>query len=106
MGSLSNAPVSDLNLEHYEKITNTNVKGTMLCVAAVSKAMSRQEPRSYEGRHGSRSLGRGSIVNMGSAASYVASSGMIPYVTSKHAIIGLTKSAGTLHRSRFFLNAV
>ncbi len=66
----------------------------MHCVRAVSKAMSAQEPLSYEGRHGSRSLGRGSIINLGSAASYMASEGMLSYTTSKHAVIGITKSAG------------
>jgi NAD(P)-dependent dehydrogenase (short-subunit alcohol dehydrogenase family) len=75
-------------------INNINAKGTMHCVRAVSKAMSAQEPLSYEGRHGSRSLGRGSIINLGSAASYMASEGMLSYTTSKHAVIGITKSAG------------
>ena len=69
----------------------------MLCVRAVSKAMSVQEPIVYEGRHGRRSLGRGSIINLGSAASYMASEGMLSYVASKHAVIGITKSAGKPH---------
>ncbi|KAK3172342.1 hypothetical protein OEA41_005663 [Lepraria neglecta] len=93
VSSSSDAPVSDLSLEDYARITDTNIKGTMLCVRAVSKAMSTQEPLTYEGRRGSRSLGRGSIVNMGSASSYVGTPGTMSYTTSKHAIIGLTKTA-------------
>ena len=73
----------------------------MLCVRAVSKAMSTQEPLTYEGRRGSRSLGRGSIVNMGSASSYVGAPGTMSYTTSKHAIIGLTKTAGKQVHSVF-----
>ncbi|KAL2051268.1 hypothetical protein ABVK25_008517 [Lepraria finkii] len=65
----------------------------MLCVRAVSNAMSTQEPLTYEGRRGSRSLGRGSIVNMGSASSFVGAPGTMSYTTSKHAIIGFTKIA-------------
>lgn len=88
------ARTSDLSLDQYEMINNINAKGTMHCVRAVSKVMSAQEPLSYKGRHGSRSLGRGSIINLGSAASYIASEGMLSYTASKHAVIGITKSAG------------
>jgi NAD(P)-dependent dehydrogenase (short-subunit alcohol dehydrogenase family) len=71
-----------------------NVKGTLLCVRAVTKAMIKQEPLSIKGRNGLRSLGRGSIVNLGSANSYVALAGKAPYTISKHAVMGITKTAG------------
>ena len=80
----------------FSRTLETNVRGTMLCVRAVSKAMVAQEPLSYESRRsGTRSLGRGSIINVGSVNSHVAAPGMMPYTVSKHAIIGITKSAGT-----------
>ena len=66
----------------------------MLCIRAVSKAMSKQDPLTYESRSGIRSLGRGSIVNLGSANSYIGVPGKLPYTAAKHAIIGITKSAG------------
>ena len=91
------ARISHLPLDEYERINDINAKGTMLCVRAVSKIMLAQEPISYKGRHGPRSLGRGSIINLGSAASYMASEGMLSYVASKHAVIGITKSAGKPH---------
>lgn len=69
----------------------------MLCVRAVAKVMAAQEERSYQSRRfGERSLGRGSIVNLGSANSHVGAPGMMSYVASKHAIIGITKTAGAL----------
>lgn len=72
-----------------------NAKGTMLCVRAVTKAMISQEPKVYKGRNGKeRSLGRGCIVNIGSALSYAAGPGMMAYVSSKHALLGITKVAG------------
>ena len=50
----------------------------MLCMRSVTKAMLAEEPRIYTGRHGiERSLGRGSIVNLGSALSYAAGPGMM-----------------------------
>jgi NAD(P)-dependent dehydrogenase (short-subunit alcohol dehydrogenase family) len=67
----------------------------MLCVRAVTKTISAQEPKVYKGCHGAeRSLGRGSIVNLGSGLSYGAGPGMMAYVASKHAIMGITKVAG------------
>lgn len=74
----------------------------MLCVRAVSKAMSTQEPAQHQGRHGERSLGRGSIINIGSATSYVAGPNMMAYVASKHAVIGITKTAGKHPFELFF----
>jgi NAD(P)-dependent dehydrogenase (short-subunit alcohol dehydrogenase family) len=67
----------------------------MLCTRAVTKAMMDQEPLTTKGRHGDeRSLGRGCIVHLASSASYIAGPGMMAYVASKHAVMGITKVAG------------
>lgn len=67
----------------------------MLCVRAVTKAMIEQEPKLYKGRTGKeRTLGRGCIINLGSALSYAAGPGMMAYVASKNALLGITKVAG------------
>jgi len=64
----------------------------MLCVRAVTKAITAQEPKSHKGRHDDeRSLGRGCIVNLVSALSYAAGPNMMAYTASKHAVIGITK---------------
>ena len=68
----------------------------MLCVRAVSKAMSTQEPLTYKGRHGERSLGRGSIINITSVMSLIGAAGKLPYVASKPAVLGMTKTAGKI----------
>ncbi|KAJ2978635.1 hypothetical protein NUW58_g7436 [Xylaria curta] len=93
MGNISGAVIPNLKVDIFSKTIEVNIKGTMLCIRAVAKAMASQEPLSYKSRHGERSLGRGSIVNLGSANSYVAAPGMASYTTSKHAVIGLTKSS-------------
>lgn len=75
----------------------------MLCVSIVSKAMSFQEPVVYKGRHGERSLGRGCIVNIGSAASFAAGPNMLAYVASKHGVMGITKTAGIYMPNHCFI---
>ena len=68
----------------------------MLCIREEPKAMAKQEPTMIEGHGGQRSLGRGSIINIGSSNSYIGLSGSMPYTTSKHAMMGITKTAGML----------
>lgn len=95
MGNISGAITPNIKSDIFSRTLDVNVRGTMLCMRAVSQAMAAQEPLSYESRrHGKRSLGRGSIVNLGSANSHVAASGMMPYTASKHAVMGITKTAG------------
>lgn len=94
MGNVSGAMTPNIKVDGFSKTIETNVLGTMLCVRAVSKAMAGQEPLTHQGRRGSRDLGRGSIVNLGSVSSYCAAPGMMPYTASKHAVVGITKTAG------------
>lgn len=94
MGNVSGATIPNLNLDSFSTTVDTNVKGAVLFTHAITRAMQKQETLNYTSRHGTRSLGRGSIVLLGSVSSYVTAPGMLPYVTSKHAIVGITKSAG------------
>ena len=94
--NVSGALTPEINTDAFAKIIETNLTGTMLCLRAVSGAMAKQEPRSHTGRHGTRSLGRGSIVCLGSLASYVPMIGAMGYSAAKHAVIAMVKTAGTL----------
>ena len=71
-----------------------NCKGMFHCVRAEINAMKAQEPRPVSARDPKRGVTRGAIVNMGSVASYTPMPGNSAYVTSKHAVLGLTKNAG------------
>ena len=77
-------------------MSDTNIAGAVRFVRAVTAAMAQQEPLTFPGtsRHSSRSLGRGSVVLLGSISSLIGTPGMISYATAKHAIIGIMKSAG------------
>lgn len=63
----------------FDRIMEVNVKGTWLCLRAEVRVMERQ--------------GFGSIVNMSSIGGLRGSSGMGAYQATKHAVIGLTRTA-------------
>ncbi|PQE09526.1 oxidoreductase short-chain dehydrogenase reductase family protein [Rutstroemia sp. NJR-2017a BBW] len=88
--------IADIPIDEFDHVLNVNMKGTMLCTRTVSKAMLLQEPSEFQGRYSTRSLGRGSIVNLGSLNSSVVVPGKTSYTTAKHAVIGITKTAGRL----------
>jgi NAD(P)-dependent dehydrogenase (short-subunit alcohol dehydrogenase family) len=81
----------------YKRCKPIILEKRFICARAVTKVLSTQEPAPYRGRHGEeRSLGRGCIVNLGSALSYAAAPSMMAYVASKHALMGITNVAGKL----------
>lgn len=63
----------------FDAIVAVNVKGTWLCIREQVRVMRRQ--------------GSGSIVNASSVGGYRGSSGMGAYQATKHAVIGLTRTA-------------
>ena len=65
----------------------------MLVCGALSAAMEKNEIATTRGRSGDREVGRGSIVNLASANAYIAEPGKSPYVASKHAVLGVTRTA-------------
>jgi NAD(P)-dependent dehydrogenase (short-subunit alcohol dehydrogenase family) len=71
-----------------------NVQGTFLVLGSVTAAMTSQEPQAVDPNVPARGSSRGAIVNLGSIASFIALPQSPQYVASKHAVIGLTKSAG------------
>lgn len=74
-----NGSIADIPVESYDEVFATNVRGTFLCLQAELQIMAQQ--------------GSGSIVNTASVGGVVALPQSPVYMASKHAIIGLTKSA-------------
>ncbi len=90
-GSL--APTHQYDEDMFDQVMAVNVKGVFLGLRHVLPVMLKQ--------------GRGAVVNTASVAGLVASPGMPAYVASKHAVIGLTKTAaGEVARSGVRVNCV
>ena len=82
--------LAEVPLEDFERIMAVNVRGVWLCMQAQIRAMLRQTPP--EGGH--------SIVNMASIAGLAASPMLPAYSASKHAVVGLTRSAARSYGRR------
>jgi NAD(P)-dependent dehydrogenase (short-subunit alcohol dehydrogenase family) len=84
---------ADYDEAMFDQVIEVNVKGVFLGLRHVLPEMLRQKS--------------GAIVNTASVAGLVATPGMPAYVASKHAVIGLTKTAaGEVAKSGVRVNAV
>jgi NAD(P)-dependent dehydrogenase (short-subunit alcohol dehydrogenase family) len=75
----SGKPLHEQSIEEFDNLMAINVRGLFLCMKYEIEQMLTQ--------------GSGAIVNNSSVQGLVALSGISPYVASKHAVMGLTKSA-------------
>jgi 3-oxoacyl-[acyl-carrier protein] reductase len=71
-------PWTDFSVEEWDRIHAVNVRGTYLCARAVQEGMLRQ--------------GGGSIITVSSVMAHLGMTGSLAYVTSKAAIVGLTRA--------------
>ncbi len=73
------APITEQSVEDFDKVLGVNVRGVFLGLKHVLPVMYKQKS--------------GSVINMSSVAGLMGSAGVAPYVASKHAVIGITKTA-------------
>jgi NAD(P)-dependent dehydrogenase (short-subunit alcohol dehydrogenase family) len=73
-------PLGEGEDAQFDRIMNVNVKGVWLCMKSQLRQMLKQE-------------GGGAIVNVADAAGLVAAPNRAIYAASKHAVIGMTKTA-------------
>lgn len=77
-GTFDGGPFEELSLETWQKVVNVNLTGPFLCAREAMKIMKRQ--------------GGGRIINIGSISAQMCRPNAAPYNTTKHALVGLTKS--------------
>lgn len=77
------SPVHEVSDEMWERVFKVNVDGTMRLTRAVLPAM--------------LEAGRGSIVNIASEAALRGSAAGVAYTASKHAVVGITRSAAFMY---------
>lgn len=75
---ISRAPFYEIDPREWDKVLTVNVKGPWLCARAVFPYMKQQ--------------GKGKIINISSATFFSGSKNWSHYVTSKGAIVGLTRA--------------
>lgn len=83
------APIKDYKLEDFQKVLSVNVEGVFLGMKYVMPAMAKS--------------GGGSIIITSSVAGLQGTPGVIAYVTSKHAVVGIMRNAaleGAEHKIR------
>jgi NADP-dependent 3-hydroxy acid dehydrogenase YdfG len=70
----------DLTYEQWMAVVQTNLTGSFLCAQHAFRMMKEQDPRG------------GRIINNGSVSAHVPRRNSTPYVATKHALTGLTRS--------------
>jgi 3-oxoacyl-[acyl-carrier protein] reductase len=90
---VSRKPFYEITPEEWDRALDVGVKGAWLCAKAVFPQMKKQ--------------GKGKIINLSSEVAFSPTKGMIHYVTSKAAVIGITRVlAGELGQYNVCVNAV
>ncbi len=93
VAGLARQPFDEVDEEEWDRVLRVNVKGAWMCARAAVPVI--------------RDSGGGSIVNLASEVAFSGSPGLVHYVTSKAAVIGLTRAlAGELGGSGIRVNAL
>jgi NAD(P)-dependent dehydrogenase (short-subunit alcohol dehydrogenase family) len=93
VSGLSRRPFDEIAEEEWDRVLAVNVKGAWMCARAAAPVI--------------RNSGGGSIVNLASEVAFSGSPGLAHYVTSKAAVIGLTRAlARELGNAQIRVNAL
>ena len=96
IAELEPSTTADLSMEIFDHVNNVNQRGVFMCMREELRVMRAQD---HIGRVPGRPAVRGAITNVSSVAGLMSLPGYTTYVTSKHAVVGMTRNAG---QSSFF----
>lgn len=91
--TLGYTPVHETSLKEWNRVMSINITGQFLCAKYALQSMLRKG-------------GKGVIVNLGSAQSFMSQRNVAPYATSKTAVLGLTRSIAVDYTPNIRCNAV
>jgi NAD(P)-dependent dehydrogenase (short-subunit alcohol dehydrogenase family) len=74
-------PLEDLSIEQWKNVVDINLNGMFYCIQNAFRVMKSQSPRG------------GRIINNGSISAHTPRPNSIAYTATKHAVMGLTKTA-------------
>ena len=74
-------PLGDLTIEQWKNVVDINLSGMFYCIQQAFRVMKAQSPRG------------GRIINNGSISAHTPRPNSIAYTATKHAVMGLTKTA-------------
>lgn len=77
-GAFDGGPIENLTLESWQRVLGVNLTGPFLCAREAMPIMKQQ--------------GGGRIINIGSISAQMCRPNAAPYNTTKHGLVGLTKS--------------
>ncbi|OTA90867.1 hypothetical protein M434DRAFT_22699 [Hypoxylon sp. CO27-5] len=92
--------VASPDLAEFHHVIDVNVQGTYLVMSHVLATMKTQEAKQIHPTSPDRGLTRGTFINMSSLSACVPIPGMVQYVASKHAVVGIARTAAieNIHR--------
>ncbi|ROT38903.1 NAD(P)-binding protein [Sodiomyces alkalinus F11] len=93
IGAQEGVDIAGISLAEFQRFLDVNTTGMFLVTREASILMRAQEPLPVSISSPGRGVSRGSIVNLGSGCSVIATPGILPYTTSKHAVLGLCKNS-------------
>ncbi|MDN5882807.1 MAG: SDR family oxidoreductase, partial [Nitrosospira sp.] len=74
-------PLEDLTLKQWQAVVDVNLTGVFLCIRQAFRVMKAQTPQG------------GRVINNGSISAHTPRPNSIPYTATKHAVMGMTKTA-------------
>ncbi|KAF2802367.1 NAD(P)-binding protein [Mytilinidion resinicola] len=98
---------ADYPVSEFDRVNSINARGLMFCVQAETRVMREQALRVTIEGYQERRAQRGSIVNIASTCGLSAIANIMPYVVSKHAVVGVTRAFAVDHgKDGIRINAV